>query len=84
MYNTLYTGLKGNNQWPRGIRERPHKPRCRAGIARVSDPTSPSPGALMNSQEIETAVREQIPVVVLIWADGVNGLIEMEDGPRTW
>ena len=30
----------------------------------------------MNSQEIETAVREQIPVVVLIWADGVYGLIE--------
>jgi acetolactate synthase-1/2/3 large subunit len=28
---------------------------------------------LMNSQEIETAVREQIPVVVLIWVDRVYG-----------
>jgi len=31
---------------------------------------------LMNSQEIETAVREQIPLVVLIWEDGGYGLIE--------
>jgi acetolactate synthase-1/2/3 large subunit len=31
---------------------------------------------LMNSQEIETAVREQIPLVVLIWEDGAYGLIE--------
>jgi acetolactate synthase-1/2/3 large subunit len=31
---------------------------------------------LMNSQEIETAVREQIPLVVLIWEDGRYGLIE--------
>ncbi|OBK32340.1 acetolactate synthase [Mycobacterium sp. 1245111.1] len=31
---------------------------------------------LMNSQEIETAVREKIPLVVLIWVDGGYGLIE--------
>jgi acetolactate synthase I/II/III large subunit len=31
---------------------------------------------MMNSQEIETAVREQIPLVVLIWEDGGYGLIE--------
>lgn len=31
---------------------------------------------LMNSQEIETAVRERIPLVVLIWEDEGYGLIE--------
>ena len=31
---------------------------------------------LMNSQEIETAVRENIPLVVLVWIDGAYGLIE--------
>ena len=31
---------------------------------------------MMNSQEIETAVRERIPLVVLIWDDGGYGLIE--------
>jgi acetolactate synthase-1/2/3 large subunit len=31
---------------------------------------------LMNSQEIETALREQIPLVVLIWVDGNYGLIK--------
>ena len=31
---------------------------------------------LMNSQEIETAVRERIPLVVLVWEDGGYGLIE--------
>ncbi len=31
---------------------------------------------LMNSQEIEPAVRERIPLVVLIWEDGGYGLIE--------
>ncbi|UQX10837.1 acetolactate synthase large subunit [Candidatus Mycobacterium methanotrophicum] len=31
---------------------------------------------LMNSQEIETAVRERIALVVLIWEDGGYGLIE--------
>jgi acetolactate synthase-1/2/3 large subunit len=31
---------------------------------------------MMNSQEIETAVREHIPLVVLIWEDGGYGLIE--------
>src|ERR1700745_1022606 len=31
---------------------------------------------LMNSSEIEPAVRERIPLVVLIWEDGGYGLIE--------
>lgn len=33
-------------------------------------------GFLMNSQEIETALREQIPFVVLIWIDDEYGLIK--------
>jgi acetolactate synthase-1/2/3 large subunit len=32
-------------------------------------------GFLMNSQEIETALRCKIPVVILIWNDGAYGLI---------
>ncbi|HSK96460.1 MAG TPA: acetolactate synthase large subunit [Euzebyales bacterium] len=45
-------------------------PDCRV-LAAVGD------GAfLMHSQEIETAVRERIPLVVLIWEDGAYGLIE--------
>src|SRR5271165_2868948 len=31
---------------------------------------------LMNSQELETAVREQVPITVLIWQDDAYGLIE--------
>lgn len=31
---------------------------------------------LMNSQEIETALREKIPFVVLVWVDGAYGLIK--------
>ncbi|GAB3984228.1 acetolactate synthase large subunit [Actinoallomurus acanthiterrae] len=31
---------------------------------------------LMNSQELETAVRENIPITVLIWEDNAYGLIE--------
>jgi len=31
---------------------------------------------LMNSQELETAIREQIPLVVLIWVDNEYGLIK--------
>ena len=31
---------------------------------------------LMNSQEIETAVRERIPLIVLVWEDNGYGLIE--------
>ena len=31
---------------------------------------------LMNSQEIETAVREKIPLVILVWVDGSYGLIK--------
>lgn len=33
-------------------------------------------GFLMNSQEIETAIREHIPFVVLIWVDEAYGLIQ--------
>jgi len=35
-------------------------------------------GFLMNSMELETAVREEIPVVVLIWVDGSYGMIKWE------
>jgi acetolactate synthase I/II/III large subunit len=35
-------------------------------------------GFLMSSQELETAVREKIPLVVLIWVDGAYGLIKWE------
>jgi len=31
---------------------------------------------LMNSQEIETAVREKIPLIALVWVDGAYGLIK--------
>jgi acetolactate synthase-1/2/3 large subunit len=33
-------------------------------------------GFLMNSQEIETAMRCRLPIVILIWNDGSYGLIE--------
>ena len=33
-------------------------------------------GFLMNSQEIETALREKIPFVILVWVDGSYGLIK--------
>lgn len=33
-------------------------------------------GFLMNSQEIETAMRHKLPVVILIWTDSAYGLIE--------
>ncbi|MBL7002883.1 MAG: acetolactate synthase large subunit [Gammaproteobacteria bacterium] len=33
-------------------------------------------GFLMNSQEIETALRLNIPVIILIWTDGEYGLIK--------
>jgi acetolactate synthase-1/2/3 large subunit len=33
-------------------------------------------GFMMNSQEIETAMRLNIPIVILIWNDGGYGLIE--------
>lgn len=33
-------------------------------------------GFLMNSQELETALREKIPIVVLVWVDGSYGLIK--------
>jgi len=46
------------------------RPECKV-LAVVGD------GAfMMNSQDIETAVRERIPLVVLIWEDGGYGLIE--------
>jgi len=43
-------------------------------------------GFMMNSQEIETAMRYKLPVVILIWNDGGYGLIEwkqMNDFGRT-
>jgi acetolactate synthase-1/2/3 large subunit len=43
-------------------------------------------GFLMNSQEIETALRERIPMVILIWVDNAYGLIswkmDLEIGHR--
>ncbi|MEJ2672415.1 MAG: acetolactate synthase large subunit [Deltaproteobacteria bacterium] len=33
-------------------------------------------GFLLNSQEIETALREKIPCVILVWVDGSYGLIK--------
>jgi len=33
-------------------------------------------GFMMNSQEIETALRYKLPIVILIWHDGSYGLIE--------
>lgn len=33
-------------------------------------------GFLMSSHELETAVREKIPIVVLVWVDGAYGLIK--------
>lgn len=42
---------------------------------------------LMNSQEIETAVRERVPLVVLVWVDYAYGLIkwkmDLEHGRHT-
>src|SRR5205823_618423 len=35
-------------------------------------------GFLMNSMELETAMREKIPLVVLIWVDGSYGMIKWE------
>src|SRR5487761_902428 len=35
-------------------------------------------GFIMNSSELETAMRENIPIVVLIWVDGSYGLIKWE------
>ncbi|HFC53587.1 MAG TPA: acetolactate synthase large subunit, partial [Gammaproteobacteria bacterium] len=39
-------------------------------------------GFLMNSQELETAVRLGVPLVVLIWNDGGYGLIEWKQMNR--
>ena len=35
-------------------------------------------GFLMNSMELETAVREKIPLVALVWVDGSYGMIKWE------
>jgi acetolactate synthase-1/2/3 large subunit len=44
-------------------------------------------GFLMSSQELETAMRERVPFVVLIWVDNASGLIkwkmDMELGRHT-
>ncbi|HEV3264199.1 MAG TPA: acetolactate synthase large subunit [Acidimicrobiales bacterium] len=57
------------------------RPDCRV-LAAVGD------GAfLMNSQEIETALREKVPITILVWVDDAYGLIkwkmEMEIGHAT-
>jgi acetolactate synthase-1/2/3 large subunit len=57
------------------------RPDCRV-LAAVGD------GAfLMNSQEIETALREKVPITILVWVDDAYGLIkwkmEMEIGHST-
>jgi len=57
------------------------RPNCRV-LAAVGD------GAfLMNSQEIETALREKVPITILVWVDDAYGLIkwkmEMEIGHAT-
>lgn len=50
--------------------------------ARLANPTrrvvavTGDAGFMMNSQEIETAVRLKVPMVILIWNDGGYGLIE--------
>jgi acetolactate synthase-1/2/3 large subunit len=55
---------------PGAIAAKLARPECRV-LAAVGD------GAfMMNSQEIETAVRENIPLTVLIWEDYAYGLIE--------
>ncbi len=50
--------------------------RRQAGRARAQGAAAVGDGAfLMNSQELETARREHIPLTVLIWEDGAYGLI---------
>jgi acetolactate synthase I/II/III large subunit len=66
---------------PGAIAAKLARPECRV-LAAVGD------GAfVMNSQEIETAVREDIPLTVLIWEDHAYGLIkwkmDMELGHAT-
>jgi acetolactate synthase I/II/III large subunit len=39
-------------------------------------------GFMMNSQEIETAIRTKAPIVILIWNDGQYGLIEWKQQMR--
>ncbi len=39
-------------------------------------------GFMMNSQEIETALRERIPFVILVWVDDSYGLIKWKMGMR--
>ncbi|WP_305907896.1 acetolactate synthase large subunit [Methylomarinum sp. Ch1-1] len=39
-------------------------------------------GFMMNSQEIETALRYQIPIVIMIWNDGEYGLIKWHQQRR--
>ncbi|MCQ2444797.1 MAG: thiamine pyrophosphate-dependent enzyme [Mailhella sp.] len=36
-------------------------------------------GFMMNSQELETAVRENVPFVTLVWEDGHYGLIKWKE-----
>ena len=39
-------------------------------------------GFMMNSQELETALREHLPIVVLIWEDEKYGLIDWKEQER--
>jgi len=39
-------------------------------------------GFMMNSQEIETALRYQVPIVIMIWNDGQYGLIKWHQERR--
>ena len=55
---------------PGAIAAKLARPQCKV-LAAVGD------GAfLMNAQELETAVRERVPFVVLIWLDNAYGLIK--------
>ena len=55
----------------------PGRDRGQTGGARPPGSRRVGDGAfLMNSQEIETAVRERIPLTVLIWQDDAYGLIK--------
>lgn len=39
-------------------------------------------GFMMNSQELETALREHLPIVILIWQDDQYGLIDWKEKER--
>ncbi len=56
-----------------------------AGLAhpdRVAVAVTGDAGSMMNSQEIETALRIGIPIVIIIWHDDAYGLIEWKQRNR--